>query len=150
MRHESARPAMFLGLSLALLASQGCGDQAHQAPAPSVAVAPPHQGTVFPLGDKRRVEIVYNTVKAGKAASWVIHAYFFAEDMTPLAPAPTDVAVKLELPSGPMTVPLKPHAAKGGSTGEFASEPGPYGEGLTGDLTATVEGQAQTAKLNVR
>jgi hypothetical protein len=135
-------------LSLSLAGLNGCADG--RGKPLTTAVAAPHEGSVFPLPDGAgNVEVLVVTPKgSGKRPSTSVQAYFYKPDMSTLSPAPTDVLLKLDEAGSKKTVALMPKAGK--EPVEFASEPGNFRAGLSGELAATIDGKTITVPITVR
>jgi hypothetical protein len=160
------RSIQFAVLVLSSSALCGCGGAPVAAKAPPAA--PPHGGQFLPIpGDLGYVEILTEMVNAtGQAPAKTrtsyrtrpdaeIVAYFFKPDGTTVVmPPPTGVILALQDErAGTNTVSLTPHPVPGDPTkrGRLASAAGPYADGaFSGELQATVDGQAVTIPINLR
>lgn len=125
-------PTALLALALA-----GCG-----AGDPAAGALPPHGGTLTPLtGARGFAEVVRDGPR--------LVVYFLDPDREPLSPAPSDVRLRLR-GAARKTVDLKPvsdpDSARSG--GLVASVPD--GEGLSGKLSAKVDGLQVTFPIDVR
>jgi hypothetical protein len=116
---------------------------------------PPHGGTLITLPETRGfAEVLSRSEKlaGGKDAkrpNATLTVYFLkADGTTAMNPEPTDVSIVLGPESGNKTVPLKPDPSKPGA---FASAPGPFSNTeVSGELKATVEGQAVSVSFAIR
>jgi hypothetical protein len=151
-------PRLRSALVAAALALAGCrgGDGQAAPPSPTPAVGP-HGGPAAPLpGDAGYGEVVVESLPASKAGLDArVFVYFLKPDLkTPLAPPPSDVRVKLELPgdqSADLALSPEPQSGDRAGAARFASKPGPYAtDQPRGALTATVAGQAVTVPFSAR
>ena len=126
-------------LSTTLLAATiaGCGGGG-----PTPGAPPPHGGVLVPLtGAQGFAEVVQDGPR--------LFVYFLDPDLKPLSPAPSDARLTLQ-GKGKQVVDLKPvsdpdPAKSGGLAGAV-----PVTGGLSGELSAKVDGKPVTAPINAR
>ncbi len=97
------------------------------------------------------VEILEQTAPIqGKKSQSRVVAYFLDSSRKPLASTPT--AFSLNVPSaGTALIELKPTGdADPAKAGGLATSPIPDRDGLSGDLSATIDGKAVTVPIDVR
>jgi len=138
-------------LLASVCALNGCG--ATPSPSgPGQVGAGPHNGVIVPVGTVGVAEILNefktkNTTKRGHP-SMVIAVYFLQDDRkTALATTPTEVSVRLDSETEPVTIALAPAPEPKDAAGKtrFASPVGAYDlSGLQGELTAKVGGETIT------
>jgi hypothetical protein len=115
----------------------------------TVAVEAPHKGNVFPIpGGKGNVEILVDSKRESRKADTTILAYFYDASMTPISPAPSDAVILVKDAGVEKSIPLR--AKVGQEAGQLSSDPGPFREGLTGDVSATIGGEAVKAPFSIR
>jgi hypothetical protein len=126
-------------LSLGLVA--GCAGGSSSAP---TTPNPAHGGHMFALPDDRGfVEIKSDREPASRgsrkpATGARIMAYFYMPDgTTRMTPAPSEVKIKMGTDANSSSVALAPQPK---DAALYASEPGPYSEGLRGELEAKING----------
>ena len=124
-----------LSTALLVAAISGCGGGG-----PVPGTLPPHGGTLVPLtGAKGFAEVVRDGPR--------LVVYFLDPDRKPLSPAPSDVRLRLR-GAARKAVELKPAddpdpARSGGLAAAF-----PDGEGVSGELSAKVDGKPVSAPIN--
>jgi hypothetical protein len=144
--------AFLLALSLV-----GCGGGGNTVNPTIAANRPgPHGGMAFPLpADRGHVEVVVEKPanwKPGGKSSLVVY-FLDATASGPITVTPSDVTVKVQLPSKPEpeTVTLAASTDKKASEVKYASVPGDYDfDTMSGDVTATLDGQPVTVPFMLR
>jgi hypothetical protein len=92
------------------------------------------------------------SARPGRADSQVVVYFLQADGKSAQSPAPTDASLALDTPDGTKTVSLAPEAkvADPAQQGAFVSRPGPYGDGLIGELNATIGGKSVKVPFTIR
>jgi hypothetical protein len=125
---------------------------------PTTPAGPGHGGQLFEMpGKVGWVEVASEIVPDEKSRSGktILYVYFLRPDArTIVTPAPTNPGITLELPSGRKSVPLSSRVRANDPNKDvgFATPPGSYQghENLSGEVTATIDGQPVTVSFASR
>jgi hypothetical protein len=131
-------------------ACAGCSSSPKELP----VAKPAHGGTMVPLpGERGFAEIVIDAPPAQKRADKAevkqrIVAYFFEPDgTTAMSAGPSDVKLRIGTGENGRVVNLAPEPKE---AGKYVSEAGAYPDGFSGQLEATLGGEAVQVPVQVR
>ncbi len=133
-------------LTIIPIIATGCGGE----PANLLPTPAPNGGGMTRLPNNAGLVAIKTEGPSGKTKSKTarIVAYFYQNDgKTALSPAPTDVVFKLDERDKSATVPL---LADTTDPNKFSSAPGPYAAGVSGNLSAKVDGQEISESFSSR